>query len=368
MKLVIEKALTPGEDWEFNQLHPRARGGKFGPKPMAEQLQQEAQAEQEVPDPEAEMEVPAESGTVASGTSDQDARVALSEESVKRLKLKKGELSSEPSLVVAFTNRADATKFAIACEHLIGEDATLRVTAGANGRYFVEPEGLNPAEINAVQTLVYFGQPLDEITAETVAAVVKGEEPAEESPLVAPDPVAAPPVAAEPSDVGIQAAAQGLDDTGRDLLRQLVQDARITEESLPEVLLMARAIGALSESRETGMLPVMEAVHYGSLEGLKAAADSEDLENATRARAIFNQIGNPHLEKGRQMKEKMLVKLNPDQPHDSLDYDGKAEPLGTKERVTDKVGEEPTITEKTTMYPRGSRVKDRKPRLILSKG
>ncbi len=62
----------------------------------------------------------------------------------------------------------------------------------------------------------------------------------------------------------------------------------------------------------------------------------------------------------------MPIKAHPD--HDPSDNDGNAEPLGTHERVTAKVGSQENITEPTAKWPRTGHKQKRRPRLILGKG
>lgn len=172
----MSKSLDPAADMQFNNQHPRAAGatgyyrpGQFVPKSQAEKQQEEA--EEEVPDTSGDPETPPEETTVATGTSDQDAEVATEKKHAKQLK-KAAETEALPRHTVTFGSRADATKFAIAADHLLGRDAALRVGAAANGKYVVQPDGLSQEEIDALQEMIHTRTPLPEITLESVHELI----------------------------------------------------------------------------------------------------------------------------------------------------------------------------------------------------
>jgi hypothetical protein len=174
-------ALNPVEGQHFNTLHPRAYGGKFGRKPVQEQLADEAQSpteEEEADDANDEPDAvssppPAESTTVQVGNNPEGAEEAVSKDHAGNLRGKpkptlvksvEEEIPSAPSLLVVFADRADATKFALACDAVGGEMAHTPVAAAANGRYHVAPTGMTAVEIDALQQMIHMGMPLSEMT------------------------------------------------------------------------------------------------------------------------------------------------------------------------------------------------------------
>jgi hypothetical protein len=366
----MQKALDPVQNADFNQKHPRAaagnaglRPGQFAPKSEAEKLADEAEQVRENEEAEEEESRPAESTTVQVGNNEEDAQEAVATDHANNLR-KSAEVTAEavPHLIVVFGDRASATKFAIACDHAQENAATTRVEAAANGAYHVAPVGMTAQEIDQLQSSIHAGVPLSELTMEPVA------EPVEEQPV---------PEGVVNTSADQHAITSGLEEGAREYLQDAVNSGKVTTENIDEVLSIARGIRDISMSRDDGFLPVCEAIHYGSYEGLRQAADSGDLDGAARARVIMGQIGMDQvLAKGATMGKQMHllpidkdndVEHDSDTEHDSMENDGKALPLGSHERVTDKVGSEPTITQPTAKYPKTGHKPARRPRLILNR-
>lgn len=355
MQLLIEKSLDPVQDAQFNDKHPRAaagnvglRPGQFAPKSEADKMRDEAEEEAEA---EAEQEAdaappPAESTTVQVGESEDAAEEAVAKDHADNLRKSTVE-AEEPkhNLIVVFGDRADATKFAIACDHVMQNAAALRVSAEANGKYHVAPEGLSAAEIDRIQALVHQKTPLSEMTLEKAGA--EDQEPRDEE-------------------------EETLEKSAHDLLLKSVASGAVTEINLDQVLAIARTVQSLPDCGN-GFLAVAEAMQYGSVRGMvDYATASGSPEIQARAGQIIKALCDAHLSKGATMnRQLLLLPVNHEQPpvqskqHDATENDGKALPLGTKERVTAKVGSEENITEKTAQYPRTGHKADRKPRLIL---
>lgn len=272
----MQKALLPGQDAAFNQEHPRApagtagglyRPGQFTPKTQAERQQEEAEDFSDAEEPEAgdasaqtvslspdtkvamasdharqrrvaeAVEAPA---TPVEESQPQGQRAAIRQVVQKSL----APVAEEPALIVLFTARGDATKFALACDAVQGGESHTRVEAEANGRYRVEPSGLGIGAIARLQDLLAAGTPLGQITR---AAVVGLPERGEAYEL-------------------LQAAA-----------------AKISPAALPEVQAMAKAGAALTGD---GGLGALEALHYGSIRGLIAAMTGDDPLIAARAAEV----------------------------------------------------------------------------------
>lgn len=335
-------SLDPTENAQFNQLHPRAaagaaglKPGQFAPKSEAEKLQDEASKEAEFEQMEAEENMPAGSTTVQVGNAPEAAQEAVADDHADNLRkcISESEPGFIPNLIVVFGNRADATKFAIARDHFQGTDATTKVTAAANGAYNVDAGGLLAVEVDAIQEMVHRGTSLDQITREAVSAL-------------------------------LQERLDRPEDEERAYLMNTVTSGQVGAHNLDEVGAMEKAISSLSQS---DVLSVSEAIHYGSFRGLHAAATHDDPELAARALLIMDLV------KGNLMSDRKPLLLMPvkntlaDKKHDPNENDGKAQPLGTTERITATVGSEENITEHTAKYPKTGHKANRRPRIILNR-